>query len=512
VTIDNLRGSVLLSAAIALIVLVLTLHHLGSGPCDGTVGITTNAPARWFCGTDVWSGNEAVEAVFLQGMVEQGDLLFPLENGRQPMYKPPLFHWTAWAIDRAAGLARVTAFNLRLPSALYAAAGAALATAFACWMFGLGAGLLTGLALAGSYQYISNGRLGRVDMALAFFETVALLIFLWWYGGREGRPRVRDLALRYAFGAALGLAVLAKGPVGALLPALAIGIFLLSAGELKMIARFIPGPVLVALGLGGSWYAACFFGGRYGFLQRQLGSENFGRFFGALGVMKPWYYVGPILLNSLPLSLLVPIAVAAAMHFQPAVEGLSAEQARARHAALRVLGLFWIVTVIFFSLAAYKRRAYLLPLWPAAAILLGWWGAALSRWYWGKVFRAALVAICLGLAAFNYVYIPRLERRACDDQSYRPAATAINRVVGRNEPLYVHGFHEELAPLLFYLDRNVTVLRGRLGDSPPGYVIVPGAVWDAARHRAPGLTMVLRAPYGRDGIVLLSHGRFYAAR
>ena len=50
---------------------------------------------------DVCSGNEAVEGVFVQQMVEHGKLLFPLENGRVPMYKPPLFHWTATAIDLA---------------------------------------------------------------------------------------------------------------------------------------------------------------------------------------------------------------------------------------------------------------------------------------------------------------------------------------------------------------------------------------------------------------------------
>jgi len=49
-------------------------------------------------------------------------------------------------------------------------------------------------------------------------------------------------------------------------------------------------------------------GGRYGFLHRQIGSENVGRFFGSLGAMSPLYYVVPLLLNSAPLSLFVPIA------------------------------------------------------------------------------------------------------------------------------------------------------------------------------------------------------------
>src|SRR5580700_4335694 len=124
--------------AIALVIAVLTLHRLGAG--------------------DVCTGNEAVEGVFVQQMVEHGKLLFPVENGNVPMYKPPLFHWTAVAIDRLAGIRKVTAANLRLPSALYAIAGVILTIAFASAILGPGAGMLAGLILAASYQYVENAR------------------------------------------------------------------------------------------------------------------------------------------------------------------------------------------------------------------------------------------------------------------------------------------------------------------------------------------------------------------
>ena len=38
--------------------------------------------------------------------------------------------------------------------------------------------------------------------------------------------------------------------------------------------------------------------------------------------------------------------------------------------AVRLFAIFWLVTVVFFELSAFKRRAYLLPLWPASAVLL----------------------------------------------------------------------------------------------------------------------------------------------
>ena len=79
-----------------------------------------------------------------------------------------------------AGIRKVTAANLRLPSALYAIAGALLTMLFAYEFSVSTSRVLAGLALAASYQYISQGRFGRVDMTLCFFETLSLFAFLRW--------------------------------------------------------------------------------------------------------------------------------------------------------------------------------------------------------------------------------------------------------------------------------------------------------------------------------------------
>ena len=100
--------------------------------------------------------------------------------------------------------------------------------------------------------------------------------------------------MRYSVALALGLGVLAKGPVAIVLPLGAIVVFLLRErrlGELRDL--FTPGSLFVAIVVSLGWYVACAIGRRYGFLGRQLESENFGRFFGALGFMAPWYYLKP---------------------------------------------------------------------------------------------------------------------------------------------------------------------------------------------------------------------------
>ncbi len=227
-------------------------------------------------------------------MVEHGQLMFPVENGNVPMYKPPLFHWTAVAIDRLAGIRKVTATNLRLPSALYAIAGAMLTMIFAYEILGLDAAILAGLALAGSYQYISQGRFGRVDMTLCFFETLSLFAFLRWLprdatlSGSRGALSSPTLRALYSLAAALGCGVLAKGPVGAILPGASILIFMIVERRGRQILTMLdPGAIIIGGAIASSWYLACYFGGRFAFLNRQLDTENVGRFFGSLGAMAP---------------------------------------------------------------------------------------------------------------------------------------------------------------------------------------------------------------------------------
>jgi 4-amino-4-deoxy-L-arabinose transferase-like glycosyltransferase len=485
--------------AIAGIALALTTYRLG---------------AREVC-----SGNEAVEGVFVQQMVEHGKLLFPLENGRVPMYKPPLFHWTATAIDRVSGAKTVTAFNLRLPSALYAVAGIILTMLFAYELLGLETAVLAGLTLAGAFQYITLGRFGRVDMTLTFYEALSLFAFFWWIGPKPtehpsfAQETVSE-AMQYVLAIAFGLAVLAKGPVGALLPLAAMGMFVLIEGRLREAFRRISLlAVIFAILLGASWYIICWVGQEYGFLDRQLGTENLGRFFGALGTMSPLYYVMPLLLNSVPLSILVPVAVVMALRSRPSrSEEIQAPARAAPREAARLFALFWIVTVVFFSIAAYKRRAYLLPLWPPSAVMLAWMVTVTAERFGGRALKGAYAAMCVVLIIVNFIIIPRREARECGGDSFRPAATEIGKVVAAGEPLYLYGFDEEIAPLLFYLDRDAPVWSGKLGDAPPGYIIVPAGVWAKKRGEALDLEPVLESHHGNRYLILLHRGKVYAWR
>ncbi|HTY54437.1 MAG TPA: phospholipid carrier-dependent glycosyltransferase [Candidatus Binataceae bacterium] len=485
-------------AGLTLIALVLTFYRLG---------------AAGVCGA-----NEAIEGLFVQQMVENGELLFPLANGADPMYKPPLFHWTATAVSDALGMHLVTPAILRAPSALYASAGVALTVGFALTMLDLPGAVLAGVVLLSSYQYVSEGRIGRVDMTLTFFESLALFSFLWWLPKKASedpvapaRTNAQRTELRYLFAAALALAVLAKGPVGAMLPLLAIAVFCVGQKRWKNAQQlFSPGSALLAIGLASSWYLACVFGRRYGFLNRQIGSENFGRFFGSLGEMAPTYYLKPILLNSVPASLLAPFAVIAALsNRQQTAELTRAGSSRRAVSSVKLFAIFWLVTVAFFSIAAYKRRAYLLPLWPPTAVLIAWWIGRLAERRWGRVIRNGAFIVFGALIIFNLFYIPSKQMRECVNDPVLEAAVLIKRAVAPDEPLFIYGVDQGPPSLLFYLDRQVPLLHGNLDDAPPGYVIIPADVWLRHRKEAPELEPVLTAGSGPHGLILLRRGKLY---
>jgi 4-amino-4-deoxy-L-arabinose transferase-like glycosyltransferase len=482
----ELARAALAFAAVMLLGAILMLNRLGAA--------------------EVCNSNEAVEGLVVQQMVERGEILFPVLNGSAPMYKPPLFHWTATALAHLLGVHDVTELTLRLPSVLYALAGVLLTMVFVRGWLGVPSAVLAGLVLLGSYQYVDEARFGRVDMALTFFEALALFAFLWWSSSRNdrhrpGASRRRETAAHYVFAIALGLGVLAKGPVGMLLPLLAVGTFLaLEKRWDDLRALGSPGPVLLGLAVGASWYVAGYWSQRFDVLQRQIVDENFSRFLGGIATMSPWYYVKPLLLNSFPFSLLVPFAVVEALRSGAATQR---EQARdGNSAAPRLLAIFWVVTVLFFSIAAYKRRAYLLPLWPAAAVLLVWWLRARPVERARRLGEGAVAAACGVSMVFNLLYIPRAERVACHGARYRRAVSDIERIVPRGAPLYLHGFDGDPAPLLFYLDRTVPALAGTLADAPSGYVLVPEDEWMKNRHSAT-LSPALAVTLSRHRLVLL---------
>jgi 4-amino-4-deoxy-L-arabinose transferase-like glycosyltransferase len=203
--------------------------------------IVVAAAAMYFANlgaTALWDLDEALYSSIAREMTVRGDWVVPTFNGHLFPEKPPLMFWLMMGSFKALG---VSEFAARLPAALLAI-GTALATYhLARRLFSAEVGFWAGLVVASNIIFTVSARAATVDSALTFITTLVMLLFA--AGARIGEPRDAGAAptdylpkswLTFAaVGGLLGLAILAKGPVGFLLPAASLGLFLLimNAGE-----------------------------------------------------------------------------------------------------------------------------------------------------------------------------------------------------------------------------------------------------------------------------------------
>ncbi len=330
--------------------------------------------------TDVYEGGEAREGLVAREMVETGDWILPLWNGTVVPSKPPLFHWLVAAGARATG-AGVSERTLRAPSVVLAGVVVLLVFAAGVAWGGPEVGFLAALVLATTPQFIDGAGDGRVDMTLCTAVVGAQVALV-----ESLRRRSRGAPLVLAV--CLALAMLAKGPVGpglVGLTALALAARERRLGPVLGLVR--PLPVLIFLVLAGGWYGLAVYHRGWDFVAKQILSENGEALLG--GARFPHrsvlFYVPRLFAGGLPWTLLLPWAI---------VRGWQGPLAR------RYCVLWAMVVFTFFSLAPLKRGAYLLPLRPAVAMLIGWWlaDAARERWPAGRLvpaLRAVAIAVCV---------------------------------------------------------------------------------------------------------------------
>jgi hypothetical protein len=289
-------------------------------------------------------------------LIDGGGWVLPLRNGRHIPVKPPLFYW----LGALSAMLRNSGGDLldpRLPSAVLAVLTLVVVYVFSRRWAGDTVALWAALILITTPQFIIEARTPRVDMTLCTFLTAGLLLaYRVWEG--EGR---RATALVAAL--CLGLATLSKGP-------LALGLTVLVLGSTALVAPPAPGwrvliapaSLALAIGLPALWYGAATIEHGWAFLRLHFYSENVSRLLGKQGSSPPWWYAGPLLAGGLPWILALPALI----------WGESTLPTRLR----RFLWVWVLAMLTFFCLSPGKRRAYLLVIRPALAILLASWVAA----------------------------------------------------------------------------------------------------------------------------------------
>jgi len=328
-------------------------------------------------------------------MQRAGAWVTPTLQGEPWLEKPPLYYWLAGAAFRALGETETAA---RLPAVLALLLLTGATALVAARLYGAAAGLHAGFAAGTCLLAFAYGRAASMDMLLAACVTAATgLVGLRLLGiaGRAALP---------AAGVFVGLALLAKGPLGLLLPALACGAFLLIARDRAawdrlvrpawMLAAAAALCALVAL----PWYLAAWRAHGREFVDVFLLNHNLERFTSTIHRHPgPVVYYLPVLLVGLfPWAGLVPAA-------------LGAVRPRGSRADLFVLS--WLVLPLaFFSLAGSKLPGYILPCLAPLAILVGRLAARWTRTGAAAGGRlAALLGLVLGAVVLAAAFVLRAQ-------------------------------------------------------------------------------------------------------
>jgi 4-amino-4-deoxy-L-arabinose transferase-like glycosyltransferase len=467
---------------------------------------------------ELHSSHEARAAQNAQTLLDTGDWGLPrLFDRRVEMQKPPLYYWLVAALARLTG-GRVDAWAVRLPAALSALGLVVLLYLFAAGRGRPLAGLVAAAALATSLHFTWMARVGRIDMPLTFTVSLALTAF---YQGRcrlrEGGSGWRWFLVAYL---AVGVGLLLKGPIAAVLPGVAAGACLLtgrraspfdsasggrqppeesrpqgadaprSPGLLRRLWQAVHGlglwwgvPLTLAVAL--PWYLWANARTDGELFRVFFWHHNIDRGFGGEGGLAahPWWFYGPRLLaDLLPWSLLLPAAAWTLCR-------------RGRRDDEAAFAAAWLLAVLLLlSCVRFKRADYLLPAYPGAALLLG---CAAEAWLRkGRAVAVGLAVVVAGCAAGWFAYLERVAPGLDAGRPDRRFAEAVRR----HTTGHVLFFRAEAHAVAFHVGRPLhTLLEWEnldvwAGKTRPTYVIMPAdCVPQWPRHLNSGrLVEVLR--------------------
>lgn len=359
---------------------------------------------------DWWYPDEPDVVLPAIEMARRADWVVPTHNGVAWLDYPPLAYWGArlFGLGLGGGSAEgITPFASRLPSVLFA--GFML---LATWLIGrrfLGerpALLAAGVLLATPLMWFQITTI-QADIGYAGFQALGMALYL--VGdARSGTSSCFGSWLwRIAGFACFGAAMLGKGPLGVLLPGLILTCWHVWNREWRRILELAP-LALVSLLVALPWYL--FLINRIGFdtVAHELYLQNFDRFgssnrgHGGKGF---FYYFSRIAADFAPWVVLLVGAL---------IQGV---RTRSQDRGWRLLAIWAVVPVIFFTCASTKRNVYLLPIYPAFALLVahwlmraeGAWATAMQTWMirlLSGVLAIAGVALLVAGAAWTWLPLP----------------------------------------------------------------------------------------------------------
>ena len=358
---------------------------------------------------EVWYPDEPDIAEVARAMFVSGDWVSPRRMGVIWVDYPPMIYWFGTISSHLFG--EMSALSLRLPNALTAIVTILLTAKVTRAWYGETAGFWAGFTLLSFLLFVYEGNSYRPDVS--FTLTIAAGMFSY-AAGVGDRGTVWHRMLAFAF---FGLAMLSKGPLGLLLPGLVLVIWLGLQRKWWRILELAPLSI-IALLVYGAWFFSNAEAMGWRSMLWEFYAQNLERFLTSenRGHGQPWYYyLRNFWLDFSPWSWLFP----------PTVWWLYRSE-KWREPKIQLALLWFFIFIVFLSLAATKRQLYLLPAFPAVAMLLGVWIAEVTRTasdgeqstgvHAIRFFSWGLTALLAVLGAYLVWAVPNLESLLGDRQ------------------------------------------------------------------------------------------------
>ena len=337
----------------------------------------------------LWEPDEPRFAEATRQMFARGDFLTPYFNGVPRFEKPILFYWLQAAAVSVLGANELA---MRVPAALAGIGAVSLLYLIGVRVASERAAIAAALVFATMFRFVVYARQGLTDVPVLFFIVAALYGFM-----RATDVRPPPMAVWLAW-AAVGLGVLTKGPVG-FLSLIIWGAYAASRRDVTLVSRIRPVIGLcLAVAIALPWYLAMMAMHGRAFVDFALGHEIVARVVSeeSFAPTRGFFYYWKVWPgDAAPWSVLFVAAAAWALVRWRRLD------AQTRQAT--TFALAWFVAVfVTFSVSRSKVPHYVLPAYPAAALLIGVFvdrvANTISEAWWWRL-PMALVAVVIFAAS-----------------------------------------------------------------------------------------------------------------
>jgi 4-amino-4-deoxy-L-arabinose transferase-like glycosyltransferase len=352
----------------------------------------------WFAllaGRPLFDPDEGRYAEIPSEMLSGGDWVIPHLNALVYLEKPPLQYWLTALAFRGFGQ---NEFAARLCTGL--AGFLSLATVFFVGrkLWGIDAGVRALLFTSASTLFVLLGHQLTLDMLLSFFLTAALGCFLLAQAQAQAQAQARRGSLvagrvwMLGCWAAMAFAMLTKGLIGMLIPAATLIVYVVWQRDWTLLRRLnLRWGLPLFTAIAAPWFVLAARANPQ-FLRFFFVREHFQRFLTPIEHRtQPWWFFAPVLVVGIMPWL--PQAVRAL------ASPLADRAPRGQFDAARVLWIWCVFVLIFFSCSDSKLIPYILPAVPALALLCAGRKAGDGR---AGVLAGALLSLasCAGILAY----------------------------------------------------------------------------------------------------------------